>query len=96
MHVVFHPRLANKAQKFVLICDILGEVDAAKKAVLPYADGLQTFMKWQKPKWMALVLLFLVFRSYISFQGFFDEHSWCHVAIYVMTLLRASTAFAAR
>ena len=50
-------------------------------------------MKWQKPKWMALVLVFLVFRSYISFQGFLDEHSWCHAAIYIMTLVRALTAF---
>lgn len=82
------PRFLVPKTILSLVSTLQFEADAAKKAILPYAEGLRAFFRWKKPKWMALVLLVLLFRAYISFEGFLDEHSWCHIAIRVMTILR--------
>ena len=69
-------------------CMICLEADAAKKAILPYVEWLRSFIRWKKPKWMALVLVFLVFRAYISFEAYLDEDSWCHAAMRALTIAR--------
>ena len=37
---------------------------------------------------ISLLIIYLVFRAYVSFYAFFFDKSWCHVAIVVMTWLR--------
>lgn len=68
----------------------LRQVDTYKKTILPVADSIREFFRWRKPKWMALVLSLLLFRSYVSFEGFLDENSWCHFALEVMSVIRSS------
>jgi len=64
------------------------QVDTTKKALLPVTNEIRAFFIWQRPMYMTLVLLFLVFRSVLSFYAFYDADSWCHFAIEVMTIIR--------
>ena len=49
-----------------------------KGTILPYALTVREFFRWQKPSWMLLVLGLLLFRAYVSFEGFLEPESWCH------------------
>ena len=69
------------------------QVDNVKKSVLPAAESLRAFFGWQRPMWMYLLILILLFRSYLSLEGFLEEDSWCHFAITVFTMIRLLTGF---
>lgn len=69
------------------------QVDTYKKTILPVAYAIREFFRWRKPKWMALVLVLLLFRSYVSFEAFLDEESWCHFALKCMQYIRISAAY---
>lgn len=82
------PRFLVPQTILSLVATLQLEVDTYKKTILPVADSIREFFRWRKPKWMALVLSLLLFRSYVSFEGFLDENSWCHFALKVMSVIR--------
>ncbi|CAJ1331498.1 unnamed protein product [Effrenium voratum] len=96
--VQIRPSVPNIPRMFVpkdiqgLVASLQFEVDNVKKSVLPAAESLRAFFGWQRPMWMYLLILILLFRSYLSLEGFLEEDSWCHFAITVFTMIRNGIA----
>lgn len=82
------PRMFVPRTVLSLVASLQLEVDSYKRTILPYALTVREFFRWQKPSWMLLVLALLLFRSYVSFEGYLDEESWCHFALAVMAGIR--------
>jgi len=82
------PRMFVPRTVLSLVASLQLEVDAYKRTILPYALTVREFFRWQKPSWMLLVLGLLLFRAYVSFEGFLEPESWCHFALAVMAGIR--------
>mmetsp|Transcript_17448 Transcript_17448/g.41414 ORF Transcript_17448/g.41414 Transcript_17448/m.41414 type:complete len:702 (-) Transcript_17448:130-2235(-) len=82
------PRMLVPKSLRGLVTSIQFQVESVKKALLPATEALRAFFVWKRPVKMSLLIIYLVFRSYVSFYAYFFDKSWCHVAIVIMTWLR--------
>jgi len=82
------PRMLVPKSLRGLVTSIQFQVESTKKALLPACEALRAFFVWKRPVKISLLIIYLVFRAYVSFYAFFFDKSWCHVAIVVMTWLR--------